>query len=134
MTHPDRNRELARIHVLKKQLGLDDDTYRTVLHVVARVESARDLDAHGRRQVIQQLESRLPAGERRGQVAPHKARQVAKIRALLIHAPGGRRQDAYADAMAQHMFGVERFAWCEPAQLHKLIAALMVDLGRHAKP
>ncbi|MGQ0700398.1 MAG: phage protein GemA/Gp16 family protein [Panacagrimonas sp.] len=133
--NPDpRNRELARIHVLKAQLGLDDDQYRTMLHVVARVESSKDLDTHGRRQVIEHLEAHAKragvATPVRQKPADAKARQVAKIRALLINAPGGRRDDAYADAMAQRMFQVQRFTWCSSEQLHKIIGALAVDLRR----
>lgn len=136
---PDpRNRELGRIHILKAQLGLDDDQYRTMLWVVGRVESAKDLDPHGRRQVIEHLEGHakragiMPKPVRQ-KPADAKAKLVAKIRALLINAPGGRRDDAYADAMAQHMFGVERFSWCDPQQLYKLVGALMIDAKRQEK-
>ncbi len=129
-----RNRELARIHMLKKDLGLDDDTYRAVLWSLARVESARDLDTHGRQQVIAHMQAKARkagvARKPRQIAASGKAPQIAKIRALLINAPGGRRDDAYADAMAQHMFGVERFGWCDSGQLHKLIGALQIDLKR----
>jgi phage gp16-like protein len=34
-----RRRELAKIHVAKKQLGLDDGTYREMLHAVAGVRT-----------------------------------------------------------------------------------------------
>jgi len=47
-----RLRDLALIHVGKQQLGLDDDTYRTLLWGVAGVRSARDLDAAGRAEVL----------------------------------------------------------------------------------
>lgn len=130
-----RNRELGRIHILKKDLGLDDDQYRVVLWTVARVDSSRDLDSHGRQQVIAHLEShakRAGVGQRKTRQTPAdgKAPMVGKIRALLINAPGGRRDDAYADAMSQHMFQVARFTWCTPDQLHKLVSALIIDLKR----
>ena len=93
-----RNRELGRIHILAKDLGMDDDQYRVMLHVVARVDSARDLDTHGRQQVIAHLESHAKragvAKPVRQTPADSKAPLVAKIRALLINAPGGRRDDA----------------------------------------
>ncbi len=47
-----RNRELAAIHVAKKQLALDDAAYREILLVVAGVSSAKDLDEEGRRKVL----------------------------------------------------------------------------------
>lgn len=135
---PDpRNRDLGRIHILKKDLGLNDDQYRVLLWTIARVDSSKDLDSYGRRQVIEHLEAhakragltRRPA---RQTAAPDKAPMVAKIRALLINAPGGARDDAYADAMAARMFRVERFTWCSHDELHRLIAALSVDARRHA--
>lgn len=43
--------ELAKIHIAKKQLGLDDDTYRAMLKQVAGVISAKDLTAQGRTNV-----------------------------------------------------------------------------------
>ncbi|MGQ0621340.1 MAG: gp16 family protein [Panacagrimonas sp.] len=136
MSTDPRNRELAKIHILKAQLGLDDDQYRTMLHVVARVESSKDLDTHGRRQVIEHLEAHakragIATPPARQKPADAKARLVAKVRAILINAPGGRRDDAYADAMAQRMFGVARFTWCDPQQLYKLVGALMIDQKRH---
>lgn len=131
-----RNRDLGRIHILKKDLGLDDDQYRVVLWTVARVESSKDLDSHGRRQVIEHLEAHARragvARPVRQKPADAKAPLVAKIRALLINAPGGARDDAYADAIAQRMFGVERFTWCDGTQLYKLVQALLVDQRRTA--
>lgn len=51
LTDPERRRDLAAIHVAKKQLGMEDDTYRDMLWAIVReiervdpslVESARD--------------------------------------------------------------------------------------------
>ena len=44
-----RTRELAQIHIARQQLGMDDETYRSVLWTVARVRSAADLDWSGRK-------------------------------------------------------------------------------------
>ena len=54
----DRRRELAQIHIAKKDLGIDEDTYRLMLRTIARVDSAADLNAEGRRQVIAHLKAR----------------------------------------------------------------------------
>ena len=40
------------IHLAKKDLGLDDDLYRSVLQELCGVESSADLDALGRRKLI----------------------------------------------------------------------------------
>jgi hypothetical protein len=139
---PDaRNRDLARIHVLAgaRGLALTRDQYEALLFTVARVESAALLDDFGRSQVIKHLEAQLKqAGKslrpsRRGRPTPaaDKAPLVAKIRALLINAPGGARTDGYADAIAKRMFGVDQFQWATVEQLHSLVAALRYDLRRH---
>ena len=39
-----RNPQLAQIHIAKKELGLDDDTYRDVLERVTRQRSSAGLD------------------------------------------------------------------------------------------
>lgn len=53
-----RRRDLATIHLGKKALGLDDDTYRDMLYTVTRKRSSADLDAHERGLVISHLVSR----------------------------------------------------------------------------
>jgi len=117
-----RKRELAQIHVAKAQLGLDDDTYRAMLWTVARVKSAADLDWAGRKKVLDHLKDKRFKSKSRPAPAASKAGLVSKIRAQLIALAN--KPDAYADGMARHMFKVERFEWCDPAQLGKIIAAL----------
>lgn len=133
MPAPDqRRRDLALIHLAAKDLGLTREDYECLLWSVARVRSAADLDAFARRKVINHLKSRGFKPRRKGRTKPAQGREllVAKIRALLINGPDGARPDAYADAMAQRMFGVQRFEWCQPDQLRKLIQALEVDKRR----
>lgn len=50
-----RNADLARIHILKKELGFDDDTYRDVLERVTGVRSSAKLDAAARGQLLAEL-------------------------------------------------------------------------------
>lgn len=128
----DRRRaELAKIHILKKQLGLDDDTYRAVLWGVARVDSARDLDAHGRGAVIDQLQSRVPGAPPPRVRAPiDRTPIVRKVYALL-----GKRPVGYAMGILGQMYGrgaPERLEWASVPQLRKLVAALEYDRRRHA--
>lgn len=63
MSQPAASRlaDLARIHCLKKDLGLSDDEYRDVLFALERVRSAADLDWAGRRRVIDHLAGRVRA-------------------------------------------------------------------------
>lgn len=120
-----RRRDLARIHLLAKELGLSDAEYRDTLWTLCRVHSAADLDTHGRRTVISHLNARrapLPVQE-----PPEKARLLWRIRQLLQQAS---RPEAYADAMARRMFQVERLTWCEPDQLRRILSALFYDARR----
>ena len=50
-----RRKDLAIIHIAKKSLGMDDDTYRQMLFTIARVRSAADLNHTGRIAVIEHL-------------------------------------------------------------------------------
>lgn len=52
-----RNLELAKIHIAKKALGLDRDTYEDILWVVCRVKSSADLDSQGRFKLLKHFES-----------------------------------------------------------------------------
>lgn len=118
-----RKRQLAQIHLAAKELGMDDDTYRDMLWTVARVRSARDLDAPGRRAVIDHLVKLGHKPKRRGRTRTTAPREslASKIRAQLA------AQDLsakYADGIAKQMFKVERWEWCAPDQLRKIVAAL----------
>lgn len=140
MTNADtRRRELAAIHVAKKQLGLDDGTYRDMLWTVGRVRSAADLDHAGRQAVIEHL-------RRRGFVRPQAQEQPApvdhgkkpivpadrqalvnKIEALLADSA---RPWNYARAMAARMFKIDKLEWASTEQLRSLVAALEYDKRR----
>lgn len=138
-----RRRELAKIHLAAKALGMDatdkdpSSDYRSMLWAVARVHSAADLDEAGRRRVLDHLKAcgfKPRAGTQPHPGRPHnlasgeRAPQLKKIEAMLAEAE---RPWAYADGMAQRMYHVERIAFCNPAQLQGIIAALVKDAQRH---
>jgi phage gp16-like protein len=125
-----RSRELAQIHMAQAALGLDDATYRDALWTVARVRSAADLDAHGRRAVIAHFKARgwAPRGIGRPRPAATRRPLLGKVFALL-----GERPVAYAEAILKHMFGdaaPARLEWADSEQLRKLVAALSYDATR----
>lgn len=141
---PDhRRRELAQIHLAKKQLGLDDETYRDMLFVVARVRSAADLDFAGRSRVLEHLKSRgfrVKSTAKHGKkpkVSEGHAAQLGKIEALLAdaglpweyltHGKDG------APSLLTRLCGVERLEWATAAHLQKLITALVIDQRRRQK-
>lgn len=52
-----RRSELAMIHIAKKELGMDRETYEMALFTAAAVTSSSDLDSHGRAKVIEYFKS-----------------------------------------------------------------------------
>ncbi|MCW3479715.1 regulatory protein GemA [Neisseriaceae bacterium JH1-16] len=127
---------LAKIHIAKKELGLDDGTYRAMLQTVAGVTSSKDLTAAGSAKVLEHLKrcgwkpkASAHADRKPKASAPRRA-LIGKIEALLAEAS---RSWAYADAMAQKMFQVEKLEWLTPEQLVKVVAALTYDAKRHGR-
>jgi len=141
-SHDDRRRELAQIHIAKKDLGIDDDTYRLMLRTIARVDSAGDLNAEGRRQVIAHLKARgfkpkasikKVSGDTTwdwvNNAAPDRQATLRKIAVML---KDSEREKAYADGIAKNMFGIERVEFCAPDQLRRIVSALVYDQRRRA--
>lgn len=130
-----RTAELAKIHLAKKQLALDDDTYRAMLWTVARVHSARDLDDAGRRAVLEHLKARGFRGRprtRSTRTTPPRDR-AALVRKVQAQMRAANVFSEYVDGMAKRMFQVERWEWCNPDQLHRLVAALAYHIKRHGR-
>jgi len=132
-----RHLDLAKIHIAKAQLGMDDETYRALLARVAGVTSAKQLTPRQVGAVLAECQ-RLgwkPQSKRQGRArprpAPSRTATMGKIEALLAEAG---RPWAYADGMALHMFKVERVEWLDDGQLYRLMQALLVDAGRHGRP
>lgn len=141
--------ELAKIHIAKKELGLDDDTYRALLrrvidlnplHITALgktkafegVISAKYLTSLGRAAVLSHFKSSGFAGKKAYPGRPHNtdsktantAAQLRKIEALLADA---KRPWAYAVSMAKHMYKKDTLTFCNSQELAGLIAALVKD-------
>lgn len=121
-----RKRQLAQIHIAKKALHLDDETYRAVLMDVAGVNSSADLSDKGRRDVLARFESRgWKNKQRRGKsrnTSASKSPRMSKIGALLadMSLPW-----SYANGIVKQMYGITRVDWCNEEQLTGVIAALM---------
>ena len=131
-----RSQQLARIHVAKKTLGLDDATYRALLQRVVGKDSCAAMSATERNAVISEFvrlgfkDQRQAAARRRWPGEPKNCDAVPmlrKVRALLTDA---KRPWSYAHAVARQMHGVARVEWLDDDKLHRLIAALQVDANR----
>jgi phage gp16-like protein len=132
-----RRADLARIHVAKARLGLDDDTYRQLLVGLAGVDSAADLDARGRARVLAAfrewggLGRRAPdpeAARRRARQGPSRSAHAGKLRALWrrMHA-AGIVHDGSPEALEHfvaHRTGVMGIGRLTGTQAARVIAAL----------
>lgn len=128
-----RRADLAKIHVLAKQAGLDQDLYRDMLRAQFRVASAGLLDADGRRRLIAYLRRAAGARPVHHAGAPRTIDQrpmLRKIEALLADA---HRPWAYAEAVARRICRVERLEFCSASDLRAVIAALVTDAKRHPR-
>lgn len=125
-----RKAELAKIHIAKADKGMSDDEYRYMLHTVAGVTSAADLDAKGRRNVLDHLSGKTVSYPKRPKNMDRggsRADQLSKIEALLAV---GNRPWAYADALAKAICKVEKVAWVPDYDLYKIITALRKQAQR----
>jgi len=135
-----RKAELARIHIARAEKGMSDDEYRYMLHTVAGVTSAADLDARGRRAVLDHLCENPPRPPfHKGGRFPYpgepknmdrfgdKKAQLEKIRALLTV---GGKPWAYAHALARNICKVDKIEWVKVGDLYKIITALRKQAQR----
>jgi phage gp16-like protein len=123
---------LAKIHIAKKELGLDDATYRAMLQTYGGVTSSKDLTAIGAAKVLAHLERagfkpKAAAHGKRPRTTSDRAALIRKVEALLADAG---RHWAYADGMARKMFKVDKADWLDAEQLGKVIAAMSYDAKR----
>lgn len=128
-----RNQQLSKIHIAKKDLAMDDDSYRAMLARVAGVISAKDLNPRQVGLVLREFE-RLGWKPKPGRPKPNAAvdrqKLVSKIEAQLAEA--GRPWN-YADSLAQRLYKVERLEWLDAKQLGGVITALVKDAQRHGR-
>ena len=124
---------LAKIHIAKKQLGLDDMLYREILMSCAGVSSAKNLNAEGANKVLRHFAqcgwtaSPPKKAGRRPSTSAENHPLMRKVEALLADQ---RRPWAYVHAMAKRMFGIDQVGWCDAEQLQKIVAALSIDAKR----
>lgn len=127
-----RNRDLAMIHIGKRELRLDNERYRKIIKDVGKVESgsAKDLDKAGRKDVllhfkkmgVRYIHKSAKASGMHIPPAMDRAPQLSKIGAILadLGYPW-----SYADGIALKMFGIKKVRWLKPDQLRKVITALV---------
>jgi phage gp16-like protein len=126
-----RKKDLARIHLLKKDLGLDDDSYRDMLEKLTGKRSAGKLTGPERNKVVLYMNRNQRRRDYPGRPNNTDSNaQLKKIEALLAEA---KRPWEYARAIAEHMHGKKRLEFCDSAELSGVITALIKDAERHGR-
>jgi len=129
---------LAKVHIAKKDLGLDDETYRSVMERVTGRRSAGDCAVHELVRAVAELRrlgwsptgKKSKSGKTGGRPSHGKAALMGKITALLAE---GQRPDAYAEAIARRMYRRDKLEFCTPKELQGVITALSKDAKRHGR-
>ena len=132
-----RKSKIAKVHIAKAQLNMDDEVYRALLIRVAGKDSCSKMNERELDTVLSELR-RLGFVETRRKTdaaAPPKPKadieaMCRKINALLLNS--GRTWE-YAHSLAERMFNIKRVQWLNPRQIHKLVAALQIDANRRDK-
>jgi phage gp16-like protein len=124
--------DLAKIHIAKKDLGLDDETYRAVLFTVARVHSSADLDHAGRAAVLAHFKARgwqsKPAAKSKQNIKLSDEPQHKMIRGLWLELFNmGVVVDPSEKAISRFIKNqtkIERMEWLNTKQASQLIEIL----------
>jgi len=107
-----RRRDLATIHMAKKQLGMDDAAYRDILWSVARVRSSSELDQAGRSKLLDHFKAcgwkptpKVNEWAFIDKAAPDRRPLLKKICMVCKSMGVGK---AYAEGAAQRQTGIAR--------------------------
>jgi phage gp16-like protein len=144
--YPDamRKRIIAKIHVAKKQLSLDDDEYRGLIAGATngKAESCKDCDESELEQILQLMERRgftpvikAPSEKPKVRLSPRTRdkpkgdhEQIDKIRAMWIDLANQgiirNRSDDACQAFAKRLTKVDRLEWLNTKQCSTVLAAL----------
>jgi len=136
-----RRAMLAKIHIAKKDLGMDDGTYRAMLDNLYGVDSSAKLSPKQLDDLLGHLTKHGFVARKKGDAAPsdsarNREPMLKKIAALLTElgqTEGRHVPWSYAVGILKRQSGVMRLEWATPKQLRAVIAALDKRLGKLAR-
>lgn len=130
---------LAKVHIARKELGLDDDTYRAILERLTGCRSAAGCSELQLAGVLAEFKAKgwvptntgsTPAqpvvNNRKPRPADHPSARKARALWISLRQLGVVRNgsDQALEAFATRQLKVERLQWADQAQCYKLIEAL----------
>jgi len=129
-----RKRQLGAIHIGKKKLGLDDDSYRAMLQRLTGKRSAAALGVEQLAAVIEEMRRLGFSTTRRRPPANGQARLIAVLWAEMYREGIVKNGTAKAlDAFVKRQAGVEALEWLTPEGANKVIEALKSWRARGGK-
>ena len=139
----DRNAQrrrgmLAKVHLARKELGLDEDTYRAILRRLTGHESAGSCNEAQLGAVLDEFKvkgwkptvaGKTPAGTGMAPIlraADHAAARKARAMWISLHQLAVVRDasEAALEAFGRRQLGVEKIQWTDQARMYRLIEAL----------
>lgn len=128
-------KKIALVHVAKRQLGLDEDTYRDILRRWGGVESSVDLDPVGFQKVMIRMEhlgfrstwTKRTFGDRQGMASPE---QVNYMRRLWEQFDPEDKREAHLNAWLHKYHHVSALRFVSAEKAAKVIPALKLMVAR----
>lgn len=122
---------MAKLHIAKKDLGLDDDTYRAMLESLTGKRSAADCTDRQLVMLVAALRKRgwVDSRPKAPKVRPEFGEILGKLNALRLDT---KKSWAYVQSIAERMYGV-RISWLDGDQLRGLVTAMVKHQQLHGK-
>jgi phage gp16-like protein len=126
-------KQLSLIHVARAQCGISNELVHDMIQQWFAINSLKLLSQRQFDELMNHFKQ-LGFKSSATSVSDPRRQLVSKITAQCraINAPL-----TYADGISRNMFGIDKFQWCSPRQLRKIVAALEYHQkrkrGHHAK-
>lgn len=127
--------KMAKIHIAKKELGLDDATYRDVLWRVTGKRSCKDMTIAELESVVKDMQNSgfkpkaTPRHGKKPEVIKRRQALMNKIEAILADMS---LHWNYAHGVGEQMFKIKRLQFLNDQQLYKVTQALSKHQKREA--
>lgn len=131
-----RQKMLAKIHLAKKELGLDDDMYRDLLEHTTGLRSCSKMTKVQLENVITELKIKgfrddFVGGI--GRMPTHLVEHRPMMNKIAVLLKQTEKTWDYAIGMAQKMFQKDKMILLSGDELHNLLKALQIHANRHEK-
>lgn len=127
-----RQKMIAKIHIAKSELDLDDDVYRDLLTNATGKRSCAQMDDAELEKVLNALKQKGFAPDL-GRMPPHLVQHRPMMNKIAVLLKQTHKTWSYADGMAREMFHKDKLIALDGQELHKLVSALQIYANRHTK-